>query len=226
MTVLMLEIASAANLGAALDRALVARHIDMDRVRLRAQFLDARQRCTYDVCILDVQHGDSEMLFVELEKEASRTPAIVVLPTDNAADRIAWLDRGADDVVVRVIDVGELAARVAAAIRRARTAAAPRPLVHGALALDPQRRSATWRGNAVSVTKKEYALLERLVHGAKEVHSRDALHACLCDDDDAQRASNAVDVHVHSLRSKFHASLIRTVRGAGYRIGEAGSLPG
>lgn len=220
----MLEDEGAAMLGAALNSALLARQIELDRVRRRTQFISARKSCDYDASVLDLGHGDGEALFAAMNNELSRRPVIVVLPSDSTNDRIHWLDRGAADAVAKAMDVGELAARVGASIRSAGDPAAPRLLVHGPLTLDPQSRSATWRGDAVVVTSKEYALLELLVQGAWAVQSRDALHAALSDNE-GRRASNAVDVHVHSLRGKFDSSLIRTVRGAGYRIGEVGSLP-
>jgi DNA-binding response OmpR family regulator len=219
MRVLMWEMQRTTALGSALGAELARHAIELDRVRSQAQFDAALDSAAHDCVVLQAaaaaEHGGPPVPEV--------LPVIVVAASDDAAQRIAWLERGADDAVAHDVDPAELAARVAVAIRREQRRGAPQVIVHGPLALDPSQRSATWHGDAVALTQKEYALLDHLVRGARQVHTRDALHEAL-GGDAADRNSNAVDVHVHALRSKFGASLIRTVRGAGYRISDAAAL--
>jgi DNA-binding response OmpR family regulator len=222
MRVLMWELQRTTALGSALGAALARHAIEFDRVRSQGQFDAALDSAAYD-CIVLQAAAAAENGGPPLPDVLRGLPLIVVAAADDAAQRIAWLEHGADDAVAPDVDPAELAARVAVAIRREQHRSAPPLIVHGPLTLDPSQRSATWHGDVVTLTQKEYALLDHLVRGARQVHTRDALHEAL-GGDAADRNSNAVDVHVHALRSKFGASLIRTIRGAGYRINDAAVL--
>jgi len=223
MPVLMLEAAAPTPLGAALLDALKRQGIAMDRVLGRVQFTAALERSRYLCVLLDLGARDDDLdsALDAILSHRPELPLIAVARRDGAAERIAWLQRGADDVVSADVQTDELVARIGALTRRARSRTDPRPLVHGPLALHPERRAATWRGEAVALTGGECALLECLVRGARQAHTRDALHAALNAERAAPAASNTVDVHVHALRRKLHPQLIRTVRGIGYRIADA-----
>lgn len=224
-TALMLEGTRSASFGDALAKALRKRSIEVDLARTMAQARAALAAADYACVVIDVGPNAPEgpALFDALLDRQTGWPLIVVGAGQGPRDRTAWIDRGADDALDTAADADELAARVAAVIRRGGARIRPRPLRHGPLVLEPEQRNVTWKGQAVSLTNKEFALLEILVRGAHQVHSRDALHTALCGED-RQRASNAVDVYVHALRRKLHTQLIRTLRGAGYRIADSSAF--
>ena len=130
--------------------------------------------------------------------------------------RVKGLDLGADDYVVKPFDLDEIAARLRALVRRAN--GRTRPLVqHGGLILDPAARSVTLDGEPVVLTGREFELLQLLLDNAGRVLTRRTLEEQLYNWEEAVE-SNALEVHVHHLRRKLGASLIRTVRGVGYMV--------
>jgi two-component system, OmpR family, response regulator len=147
-------------------------------------------------------------------------PVLILTARDEVADRVAGLDGGADDYLVKPFSFAELLARLRALVRRAPDAR-PAVLDAGGLRLDPASRR-VWRGTVeVALSPKEFALLEALMRHPDEVLSRYHLleHAW---DYDYENRSNVVDVHVRRLRQKlddrFGVSAIETVRGVGYRL--------
>jgi two-component system OmpR family response regulator/two-component system response regulator QseB len=141
-------------------------------------------------------------------------PVLILTARDRVEDRIKGLDSGADDYVVKPVDLGELAARLRALIRRSKGEAAP-VLHNGALRLDPAARQVTFRGTRVDLQAREFAMLHELMLNAGRVLSReqlvDRLYAW-----GEEIESNAIEVHVHHLRRKLAPEVIRTVRGVGY----------
>jgi two-component system response regulator QseB len=146
----------------------------------------------------------------------NNVPVLVITARDAVADRVRGLDAGADDYLVKPFDLDELAARVRALTRRAagRTAGL---VEHGPLSLDPARREVRLRGQPVALSAREYALLEALLERPGSVLSRAQLEERLYGWGE-EVASNAVEVHVHNLRRKLGAGLIRNERGVGYSI--------
>jgi two-component system OmpR family response regulator len=147
-------------------------------------------------------------------------PVLILTARDSVADRVAGLDGGADDYLVKPFSFAELLARLRALVRRA-PGARPAVLEVGGVRLDPASRR-VWRGEVeVALAPKEFALLEALMHRPDEVLSRYQLleHAW---DYDYENRSNVVDVHIRRLRQKlderFGLETIETVRGAGYRL--------
>jgi two-component system OmpR family response regulator/two-component system response regulator QseB len=155
----------------------------------------------------------------DLRRRGGRVPVLILTARDRVEDRIAGLDAGADDYVVKPVDLGELAARLRALIRRSKGEAAPR-LQLGALELDPAAREVHFQGMPVELQAREFALLHELMLNAGRVLSReqlvDRLYAW-----GEEIESNAIDVHVHHLRRKLAPDLIRTVRGVGYLMTKA-----
>jgi DNA-binding response OmpR family regulator len=143
-------------------------------------------------------------------------PVLILTARDTVQDRVAGLDAGADDYLVKPFDLNELLARLRANSRRRAGRGAP-VLRHGALTLDPAARQAALDGRPVTLSAREYAILEALLTHAGRVLSRERLEECLYGWDEGVE-SNAVEVFVHHLRRKLGAGLIRTVRGAGYLI--------
>jgi two-component system OmpR family response regulator len=176
----------------------------------------------YDVVVLDVMLPGLDGFEVcrRLRADEVWTPVLMLTARDAVEDRVAGLDGGADDYLVKPFSFDELLARLRALARRG-SAERPAVLEAGDLRLDPATRQAT-RGNAeIALSQKEYALLETLMRRPGVVLSRLQLleHAW---DDSYENRSNVVDVYIRYLREKidrpFGTETIETVRGVGYRL--------
>jgi DNA-binding response OmpR family regulator len=143
-------------------------------------------------------------------------PVLVMTARDTVRDRVAGLDAGADDYLVKPFDLDELSARVRALLRRASGRAEPL-LEAGQLVLNPATHEVRWRGEALEVSGREFALLAALAERPGAVVSRAQLEERLYGWNESI-ASNAIEVHVHHLRRKLGEDAIRTVRGLGYRL--------
>ena len=145
-----------------------------------------------------------------------KLPVLVLTARDAVSDRIRGLDGGADDYVLKPVDLDELAARLRALVRRAHGQASER-LAAQDVTLDPAGRSVTQDGRAVLLTSREFDLLHALMLNAGRVLSREQLEQRLYSWGQ-EVDSNAVEVHVHHLRRKLGSGLIQTVRGVGYLL--------
>ena len=178
----------------------------------------------FDLLLLDLglPDGDGSTLLARLRAargEAlpdARTPVLVMTARDQVASRIAALDLGADDYVIKPFDAGELAARMRALRRRAE-GRAQAVLRTGALEIDPAARSVARDGQPVALSAREFAVLLALVEVRPRVLSRQQLEAKLYSFE-AALESNAIEVHVHHLRKKLGEQVIRTLRGVGYFV--------
>jgi len=144
------------------------------------------------------------------------TPVLVLTARDGVPQRIAGLDNGADDYVVKPVDLDELAARLRALVRRAHGQAQPR-LQGQDVALDQAARQVWRAGELVALSTREFDLLETLMRNAGRVLTREQLEQQLYRWGH-EVDSNAIEVHVHHLRRKLGSSLIQTVRGVGYLL--------
>jgi DNA-binding response OmpR family regulator len=144
------------------------------------------------------------------------TPVLILTARDTSQDVIAGLDAGGDDYLVKPFDLGELAARLRALIRRAAGSAAP-VIEHGELMLDATARSVRFKGQPVELAPREFALLHELLLNAGRVMTRAQLESKLYPWGE-EVESNALEVHIHHLRRKLAAELIHTVRGVGYMV--------
>ena len=151
-----------------------------------------------------------------VRRARSDVPVLIITARDAVADRVAGLDVGADDYLVKPFDLDELLARARAVIRRRAGRGNPE-IVHGALSLDPVRRRVSFRGAPVELSAREFAILEALMQEPGAVVSRDRLEDAVYGWG-AEVGSNTVEVHLHHLRRKLEPGLIRNVRGVGYRI--------
>ncbi len=143
-------------------------------------------------------------------------PVLIITARDTVADRIAGLDAGADDYLVKPFDLDELSARVRALLRRA--AGRAEPLIQrGGLTLNPATHEVRLHGKSVDISAREFALLLALAERAGSVVSRAQLEEKLYGWNEAV-GSNAIEVHVHNLRRKLGESVIRNVRGLGYTL--------
>ena len=143
-------------------------------------------------------------------------PVLIITARDTVADRVAGLDAGADDYLVKPFDLDELSARVRALLRRAAGRAEPL-ITRGALTLNPATREVHFKGRAVDVSAREFALLLALAERGGTVLSRAQLEEKVYGWNEAI-GSNAIEVHVHNLRRKLGESTIRNVRGLGYKL--------
>lgn len=149
------------------------------------------------------------------------TPMLVLTARDGVPDRIRGLDAGADDYLVKPVDLHELAARLRALVRRAHGQADNR-LQAGPVALDPQGHQVWMDGQPVALSSREYALLHVLMLNAGRVLSRQQLEQHLYPWG-AEVASNTVEVHIYNLRRKLHPGVVETVRGVGYVLRNGGA---
>jgi len=151
-----------------------------------------------------------------LRGRGDKTPVLILTARDAIEDRIAGLDAGADDYLVKPFDMGELAARLRALIRRAGGQPAPVLKAQG-VELDPAGHRVSFQGKPVELSAREFALLHALLLNAGRVLSRAQIEAALYAWGE-EIESNAVEVYIHHLRRKLDPRLIQTVRGVGYLI--------
>lgn len=178
----------------------------------------ALQSETFDLIVLDLGlPGLGGMTVLERARQRGQIlPVLILTARDATGSKIEGLDAGADDYLVKPIDIDELSARVRALLRRSAGRAAPL-LLHGELTLDPAARQVTRAGKPVELSAREYALLQMLLESAGRVLTRSQLEQSLYGWGD-EPDSNALEVHIHHLRKKLGSELIRTLRGVGYTI--------
>src|SRR3989442_1439074 len=171
----------------------------------------------YDAIVLDIMlpRLDGWEVLARLRKE-KQTPVLMLTARDAPKDRVRGLDTGADDYLVKPFDLSELFARLRALIRRSAGQAQSNIEVRDVL-IDTRARSVARFGQPVTLTAREYAILEYLALHRGEVVTRTALYEHLFDETD-DTLSNLVDVHVFSIRKKLGRDLITTRRGQGYCI--------
>jgi two-component system response regulator QseB len=143
-------------------------------------------------------------------------PVIVITARDAVSDRIAGLDAGADDYLVKPFDLDELAARIRAVARR-HAGRGQTAIRVGHLAIDATTREVTWKGRTVALSAREFAVLEALADRPGAILSRAQLEDRLYGWDE-EIGSNAIEVHIHSLRRKLDPAIIRNERGMGYML--------
>ncbi|HQX68546.1 MAG TPA: winged helix-turn-helix domain-containing protein [Ottowia sp.] len=168
------------------------------------------------VAVLDLglPRQDGMDALAAVRAKGVRTPVVVLTARDAIGARIQGLDSGADDYLVKPVDLGELAARLRALVRRAHGAADTR-LTLGEVTLDPAARQ-VWRGDQpVVLSLREFDLLHAFMRQAGRVLTREQLEQQLYAWG-SEVSSNAVEVHIHNLRRKLGGGLIETVRGVGY----------
>ncbi|HWI16383.1 MAG TPA: response regulator [Vicinamibacterales bacterium] len=209
-------------LGDALRVGLAQRGFDADWVTDGGAALVALRTEPFSAVVLDVGLPVLDGLEVLRKARAEKTtvPILVLTARDAVRERVSGLDRGADDYVVKPVDLDELAARLRALIRR--SSGAPGPVLRvDELSLDPSARSVAFDGRPVQLQAKEFTLLQELMLNAGRVLSREQLEQRLYAWGE-EVESNAIEVHIHHLRRKLSPGVITTVRGVGYVIPKAG----
>jgi two-component system response regulator QseB len=191
----------------------------VDWVRDGAAAESAVETTPYALVLLDLglPKRDGLEVLKSLRARKLDLPVLVMTARDTVRDRVAGLDAGADDYLVKPFDLDELSARVRALLRRASGRA--EPLVErGPLVLNPATHEVRWHGQPLEVSGREFALLAALAERPGAVVSRAQLEEKLYGWNESI-GSNAVEVHIHNLRRKLGDEAIRTVRGLGYRLG-------
>jgi DNA-binding response OmpR family regulator len=178
----------------------------------------AAGKTVYDAVVLDLGLPDGSGLDLLRRARQRRvaTPVLIATARDRIADRIAGLDAGADDYMVKPIDLDELAARRRAIERRVAGRGEP-AIVIGEIAIDPATRSVVQGDQPVDLTARELAVLLALARRPGATVSREQLVEALYGWEESIE-SNAIDVHIHHLRRKLGAGAIETQRGLGWRL--------
>ncbi|MBO6507472.1 MAG: response regulator transcription factor [Roseibium sp.] len=175
----------------------------------------------YDAVVLDLGLPTLDGLSVleNWRRDGRTMPVLILTARDRWSDKVAGIDAGADDYVAKPFHMEEVLARVRALVRRA-AGHASNELTCGPIRLDLRAGKVTVDGRAIKLTSHEYRLLSYLLHHQGEVISRTELTEHLYDQD-FDRDSNTVEVFVGRLRKKIGSDMIETIRGLGYRLGEA-----
>ena len=155
-------------------------------------------------------------LLKDIRKQGNDTPVIILTAQDGVEDRIKGLDTGADDYLTKPFDLEELTARLRALLRRRGGRSTP-VIEHGDIIVDPASHSVKKDGEVIDISPREFTILQLLLENQGKVMSRSRLEEGLYAWND-EVESNTVEVHIHHLRKKLGAKLIRTIRGVGYII--------
>jgi len=207
-------------MAAYIGRALTEASFAVDVANDGARGLDLARARVYDAIVLDLMlpHIDGLTVCRSLRKEGNRTPVIMLTARDLVEDRVRGLDAGADDYLVKPFAVAELSARLRA-LQRRQQPASDTVLRVADLMLDPASRTAARGGRAITLTAREYALLEYLMRRAGSVLTRTMIAEHVWEFS-FEHVSNVVDVYIKHLRDKIDVdgqpSLIQAVRGIGY----------
>ena len=174
---------------------------------------------TFDIMVLDLslpRRSGLEVL-ANLRKAGNMMPVLILTARETTEDKIKGLDTGADDYMVKPCDLDELAARVRALHRR-KAGLTTSTLVHGELVVDSSSHSVTYAGEEISLPRREFAILEKLMENIGKIVSREQLLQSLYGWTEVD--SNALEVHIHNIRKKLPTpkNCIRTIRGVGYMI--------
>ena len=177
---------------------------------------------SYDALVLDLglPGADGMVWLRRWRQRGVALPVLILTARDGLAQRIAGLDAGADDYLIKPMSIEELAARLRALLRRS-TGRSQSEWVHGGLRYDPSTRQVHWQDQPVELTARESALLEILLKHPQRVLSKTQLQEQMYDWSGGEPESNALEVHIHHLRRKLHPAVVRTIRGLGYALGPA-----
>jgi two-component system, OmpR family, response regulator QseB len=207
-------------LGEGIHQALIREGYTVDWLKDGSSALHALLTETFDLAVLDLglPRMDGLEVLRQLRQHGSALPVLILTARDATGDRIAGLDAGADDYLIKPFDLAELKARLRALLRR--SAGRARLLIeHARITLDPSTQQVTYQGDNVALTPKEYQLLYELLSPPGRVMTRERLTQLLYGWN-GEAESNTLEVHIYNLRKKFSPTLIRTIRGVGYLVEE------
>ncbi len=205
-------------LGEGIHQALSREGYTVDWVKDGASALHALLSEVFDLAILDLglPRLDGLAVLRRLRESGSALPVLILTARDATEDRIAGLDAGADDYLIKPFDLSELKARLRALLRRS-AGRARVTIEHAGIRLDPTTQQVSYKDDPVALTPKEYQLLYELLSPPGRVMTRERLMQLLYGWNE-EAESNTLEVHIHHLRKKFSSELIRTARGVGYLV--------
>ncbi|HLD16237.1 MAG TPA: response regulator transcription factor [Coxiellaceae bacterium] len=170
----------------------------------------------FDIIVLDL--GLPKMSGLEVLKSVREknivTPVLILTAHETVDDRVKGLDAGADDYLTKPFDLDELCARMRALQRRSKSRAKP-TISFGDIVLDPAAHVVMRGTEQIMISRREFALLQKLIENSGRVISREQLNQTLYGWGE-NIDSNALEVHIHNLRKRFGTDMIRTIRGVGY----------
>lgn len=183
----------------------------------------ALQTGSFDLAILDLGLPDRDgmALLRQWRKNGQSLPVLILTARDAIEDRVAGLRAGADDYLLKPFDLGELVARLHA-LQRRMAGRSVDMVQHGPLSFDPANCEVRLNGMPVELSRRELALLQALLLHPNRILTADQVKDSLYGLEENVE-SNAINVHIHHLRRKLGPRIVQTVRGIGYRLGEAGT---
>jgi two-component system response regulator QseB len=205
-------------LGAGIRKALMRDGDHVDWLTDGAQALNAIRSENFELIILDLQLPGKDGISVlqSMRREGINTPVLIMTARDTVDERVLGLDSGADDYVVKPVELKELRSRVRALSRRSHGIAAPEVQL-GELRINNATQQVWFRGAEVDLNRREFVVLLEFVNKPGQVLARGQIEEALYGWDEGVE-SNALEVHIHHLRRKLDSKLIKTVRGIGYRL--------
>lgn len=178
--------------------------------------------CELVLLDLGLPRMDGMQVLKNIRQAYPHLPVLIISARDQLQNRVDGLNQGADDYLVKPYEFDELLARIQALLRRSgQLAAAPEPcqiLHYGDLVLNLEQHAATFKGQALDLSNREWAILTPLVTHPNKIFSKANLEDKLYDFD-SEVSSNTIEVYIHHLRAKLGKDFIRTIRGLGYRLG-------
>ncbi len=205
-------------LGQGIRKALMRDGDHVDWLTDGAQALSAIRSDSFELIILDLQLPGKDGISVlqTMRKESINTPVLIMTARDTVDERVLGLDTGADDYVVKPVELKELRSRVRALSRRSHGFAATEKIL-GDLRLNSATQQVWYRGSEIELNRREFVVLSEFANKPGQVLARGQLEEVLYGWDQGVE-SNALEVHIHHLRKKLGKKLIKTVRGVGYRL--------
>jgi len=205
-------------IGEAIRAGLKREGFTVDWVHEAGAATQALRSDPFELLLLDLglPGSDGLKLLRDLRARGEALPVLIITARDAVSDRVAGLDAGGDDYLIKPFDLDELAARIRALLRR-KSGRSSTTLEHLDVVLDPAQHRVTQNGVAVALSPREFALLQLLMERPGTILSRAQIEQRLYGWGQ-EVESNAVEVHIHGLRRKLGAQFILTVRGVGYRV--------
>ena len=206
--------------GTSACKALLLEGFIVDWVRDAEKAALALDAVSYSLLLLDLglPRKDGLTLLRECRKKDNPTPTIIITAREDVDNRVAGLNCGADDYLVKPVDLRELVARIRAVTRRHSGRANPE-LTRGSLRLNPMTHEVFQNDRPIVLSRREFALLQALLRAQENVLSRSELEEQLYGWGQ-EVESNTIDVHIHNLRKKLGTKVIRNVRGIGYVVAD------
>jgi two-component system response regulator QseB len=205
-------------LGQGIRKALMRDGDHVDWLTDGAQALTAIRSENFELILLDLQLPGTDGITVlqTMRKESINTPVLIMTARDTVDERVLGLDSGADDYVVKPVELKELRSRIRALSRRSHGFAAPE-IELGELRVNSAAQQVWYRGVEIELNRREFAILSEFVNKPGQVLVRSYLEEILYGWSEGVE-SNALEVHIHHLRKKLDSKLIKTVRGVGYKL--------